>query len=95
MHPATPLIPAIWSSSKHAGDVKNPSPRCRRTTGPPNQNGRGEEKEGGGRMEEEGRGRARCDAEGRQQQHVSSTHPGGIVIDSFFSRSLAITVHKT
>lgn len=34
MHPATPLIPAIWSSSKHAGDVKNPSPRCRRTTGP-------------------------------------------------------------
>ena len=24
MHPATPLIPAIWSSSKHAGDVKIP-----------------------------------------------------------------------
>lgn len=42
MHPATPLIPAIWSSSKHAGDVKNPLPRHAAQQGPPNQNGWGE-----------------------------------------------------
>lgn len=98
MHPATPLIPAIWSSSKHAGDVKIPhldvgeqqAPRIKMV-------GVRRRKEG-----EECRSVARrrvgairgCDAEGRQQ-HVSFTHPGSIVIDLFFSRSLAITIHKT
>lgn len=97
MHPATPLIPAIWSSSKHAGDVKIPhldvgeqqqAPRIQMV-------GVRRRKEA-----KEWRSVARRrvgdggDAEGRQQ-HVASTRPGIIVIDSFCSRSLAITIHKT
>lgn len=80
MHPATPLIPAIWSSSKHAGDVKIPhldvgeqqAPRIKMV-------GVRRRKEG-----EEWRRRVGAaqggDAEGRQQ-HVSSTRPGSNVID--------------
>ena len=62
MHPATPLIPAIWSSSKHAGDVKIPHLDMANNR-PLNQNGWGEEKEGGWRMEECSKGVLKEEAE--------------------------------
>lgn len=83
MHPATPLIPAIWSSSKHAGDVKIPhldvgeqqAPRIK-------MDGVRRLKEGiEWRSVARGRVRGEIQGGGGGQWHVSSTHPGRILID--------------
>lgn len=55
MHPATPLIPAIWSSSKHAGDVKIPHLDVGEQQAPWIKMDGGEETEDGWRMEESGK----------------------------------------
>lgn len=79
MHPATPLIPAIWSSSKHAGDVKIPHLDVGEQQAPGiKMDWVRRMKEGG---EEEDRGGGGGTAQGGGQWHVSSTHPASIVID--------------